>query len=239
MRTKTTLPISEARKNIFSIAEKVQKDNVYYTLTERGKPKMVMLSAEKFEKLIEKKDPQMLLSDKPLFGYGNPPSFFPKTLIIRDESRVVYLSAEDQNAKYQEEGLIKAQLFVELIEKHHYPLESIELGRYVRVGGKESKRYIEADVIINDQRGNARCIFEVSTFSEYEENTDRVVADLFDIAAAVSWVKKPEYLVYYSRAFKNGKKVEKILTVDYQKFNTFYAWKKSGRVGNKFIPELS
>ena len=49
MDTKTTLPISEARKNIFKIAEKVQKTAAHYTLTEKGKPKIVILSAEEFE----------------------------------------------------------------------------------------------------------------------------------------------------------------------------------------------
>jgi prevent-host-death family protein len=49
MNTKTTLPISEARKEIFKIAEKVQEPFTYYTLTERGKPKVVILSAEEFE----------------------------------------------------------------------------------------------------------------------------------------------------------------------------------------------
>jgi len=49
MDTRTTLPISEARKNIFKIAKKVQKPAVYYTLTEKGRPKVVVLSAEEFE----------------------------------------------------------------------------------------------------------------------------------------------------------------------------------------------
>jgi len=49
MDTKTTLPISEARKNIFKIAEKVQKTAAYYTLTEKGIPKVVVLSADEFE----------------------------------------------------------------------------------------------------------------------------------------------------------------------------------------------
>jgi prevent-host-death family protein len=49
MDTKTTMPISEARKNIFKIAKKVQKPAAYYTLTEKGKPKIVILSAEEFE----------------------------------------------------------------------------------------------------------------------------------------------------------------------------------------------
>jgi prevent-host-death family protein len=49
MDTKTTLPISEARKKIFKIAEKVQRPATYYTLTEKGRPKIVVLSADEFE----------------------------------------------------------------------------------------------------------------------------------------------------------------------------------------------
>ena len=49
MDTKTTLPISEARKKIFKIAEKVQKPATFYTLTEKGRPKVVVLSADEFE----------------------------------------------------------------------------------------------------------------------------------------------------------------------------------------------
>ncbi|MDP2638766.1 MAG: type II toxin-antitoxin system Phd/YefM family antitoxin [Candidatus Azambacteria bacterium] len=49
MNTKTTLSISEARKKIFNIAKEVQKPSNYYTLTEKGKPKAVIMSAEEFE----------------------------------------------------------------------------------------------------------------------------------------------------------------------------------------------
>jgi len=49
MRTKTTISISEARKKIFDIAEKVQKPDNYYTFTENGRPKAVLMSAEKFD----------------------------------------------------------------------------------------------------------------------------------------------------------------------------------------------
>lgn len=56
MRSKTTLPISEARKKIFKIADEVQKPATYYTLTEKGRPKVVMLSAEEFESWLETLD---------------------------------------------------------------------------------------------------------------------------------------------------------------------------------------
>lgn len=53
MSIKNTLPITEARKKIFDIADAVQKPGVYYTLTEKGRPKAVMMSAEEYESLVE------------------------------------------------------------------------------------------------------------------------------------------------------------------------------------------
>lgn len=49
MDTKTTLSISEARKRIFEIAQNVQKPDTYYILTENGRPKVALMSAEEFE----------------------------------------------------------------------------------------------------------------------------------------------------------------------------------------------
>lgn len=53
MNIKTTISISEARKKIFQIAEKVQSPSIYYTLTEKGRPKVVVMSAEEFESWVE------------------------------------------------------------------------------------------------------------------------------------------------------------------------------------------
>ncbi len=49
MDSKTTISISEARKRIFEIADTVQKPDVHFTLTENGRPKAVIMSAEEFE----------------------------------------------------------------------------------------------------------------------------------------------------------------------------------------------
>jgi len=49
MNSKTTISITEARKKIFDIAKQVQNPAVHYTLTERGRPKAVIMSAEEFE----------------------------------------------------------------------------------------------------------------------------------------------------------------------------------------------
>ena len=53
MDTKRTLSITEARKRIFEIIDEVQKPDIYYTLTEKSKPKAVVLSVEEFESLWE------------------------------------------------------------------------------------------------------------------------------------------------------------------------------------------
>ena len=49
MNAKTTISISEARKRIFEIADAVQKPDTHFTLTENGRPKAVVMSAEEFE----------------------------------------------------------------------------------------------------------------------------------------------------------------------------------------------
>lgn len=48
MTTATTLPISEARRKIFQISDQVQRPNIHITLTENGRPKVVLMSAEEF-----------------------------------------------------------------------------------------------------------------------------------------------------------------------------------------------
>jgi len=49
MILKNTLPITEARRKIFQITDDVQKGSNYYTLTDRGRPKAVVLSADEFD----------------------------------------------------------------------------------------------------------------------------------------------------------------------------------------------
>lgn len=53
MTTKTTISISEARKRLFEVAEEVQSPQTVFTFTEKGRPKVVMMSAENFESWAE------------------------------------------------------------------------------------------------------------------------------------------------------------------------------------------
>lgn len=60
MDSKNTISISEARKRIFELAEEVQKPDTYYILTEKGRSKAVLMSAEEFDSIMETID---ILSD--------------------------------------------------------------------------------------------------------------------------------------------------------------------------------
>jgi len=46
---KNTLSISEFRKNLFKITDRARKPGNYYTLTDKGRPAAVLMSAEEFE----------------------------------------------------------------------------------------------------------------------------------------------------------------------------------------------
>lgn len=53
MNQKKTISLTQARQRIFEIAEKVQHPDTHYTLTEKGRPKAVIMSAEEYESLME------------------------------------------------------------------------------------------------------------------------------------------------------------------------------------------
>ena len=167
--------------------------------------------------------------------YSFASQIFPQLFIVRDSSEIVYLP--EQNMKRDEEEIIKAQLYLQLIEHYKYPGCLVEIGNYVKIGAKENKHYTEADIVVRDKKGNIRMIFETGSFDEYEKNKDRIVRDLFSLAEAMVESGKPEYLVYFSRAFKDGKERKKIMTIDYAKFNSFAFWKKSGCLSGKIIPD--
>ncbi|MBI4225773.1 type II toxin-antitoxin system Phd/YefM family antitoxin [Candidatus Roizmanbacteria bacterium] len=49
MNSSTTIPITEARRKLFQLVRDVQTPGLFYTLTEKGRPKVVLMSAEEFE----------------------------------------------------------------------------------------------------------------------------------------------------------------------------------------------
>lgn len=250
MHIQTTLPITEARKTLFSIAENVQSGD-HYTLTERGKPKVVVLSAEHYDKLslhleelaqnnLSLKLKRILERMESVFSGEWQKSFSharQKGFVLRDASSAKYTVDYSWTNQRGSEELIKAQLYVELIEKYRYPVSSIELGRYVRIGDASSKRYVEADVIVDDERGNITLLFSVSTKKFYEENTERAIRELFDVADALSREgQRTYYLIHYTRDCQDGFEQDRSMVIDHSSYRSFAEWEKANRPVSKRIP---
>ncbi|PIV37522.1 hypothetical protein COS31_04270 [Candidatus Roizmanbacteria bacterium CG02_land_8_20_14_3_00_36_15] len=53
MDIKNTIPITELRKKLFQIVENIDKTGVHYMITEKGKPKAVIMSAEEYDSWTE------------------------------------------------------------------------------------------------------------------------------------------------------------------------------------------
>ena len=56
MNISNTISITEARKRIFDLADKVQSPNSYFVLTEKGVPKAALISASQLESFMETLD---------------------------------------------------------------------------------------------------------------------------------------------------------------------------------------
>jgi len=253
MEVKNTLSISEARKSLFSIAENVQ-DGSHYVFTERGRPKVAILSAKRFEGLIEECEEssqktinlqlRKILEQMEAMTAGRIQfSSFKKEplprngFIIRDAARLAYETQQTWEKQINTEELIKAQLYVELIEKYRYVARHIELGRYVRMGGENSKRYIEADIIVSDEKGNVTLLFSVEALNLYEKEKERAIHELFDLADALSRSRQHTfYLIYFTRSHSESGPQRQATVINHQLYKTFSAWEKAGRPTEKDIP---
>jgi prevent-host-death family protein len=257
MRMRTTLPISEARKRFFTIAEEVQKPNTYYTLTERGRPKAVIVSANRFEALVDgraggrassrsvdgKGSDGFVVREGSDVRYGGSavmraPGDRAGAIVVREAPRALYLSGQVPDSAYHAKELAKAQLYVELVEKYKYPVQSVEVGRCVKVGGRASRRYIEADIVVEEGDGDGvLLLFAVSAPQEYISHLHAAVQELFELAAAFAGDRRlPIFLVYYTRSHEKGKSYRQWTVIDHSRYGSYEEWRAAGEPCEGGIP---
>jgi|SRR3989338_7947654 len=63
MNPKYIISVSEARRTIFNISRNVQAPSTRYLLTEKGKPRMVILSADEYDALVETREALLDIPD--------------------------------------------------------------------------------------------------------------------------------------------------------------------------------
>lgn len=252
MKTKTTLSISEARKKFFSIADEVQEPEVYYTLTERGRPKAVIVSADCFETLIGRQEDRVarvlsgemlheqgwVIRESPKRKYGDT---FPKeeVFILREAPKVLYVDRKASSDLYQAKELAKSHLYIELIETYKYPLYLVEVGRCVRVGLSESSgRFIETDIIVSGHLSNIVIVFVVVAPSMYDTHRQEAFRELYDIAGTFAYSESLHVrMVYYTRSYDAQSGVKRRCSVvSYNEYPSFEVWVKSGEPTSPDIP---
>ena len=225
MQIKTTLSISEARKQLFTIADKVQQAEAYYTLTERGKPTVVILSASSFESLQQKQT-------------GSPPESA-TTWIVREASTRQCQVTKDT---FREKNLLRSGLFVALTEQFGYPFGSIDIGRWVPKGGSGSRTYIESDLLVDEQNGTL-IVCAVEIFQRYAENTQETLEELFAITATFPQQShQSRFILYATRApVSTGStptaQQNTWLIIDTKKYPSLEVWQQAGSPTEKSLPK--
>lgn len=268
MQIKNTMSITQGRKEIYAIAKELQEKEEYFTLTERGKPAVVLLAAEKFESMLKKIGQAKKMQTNFLASHGvgfvcdgmgkeiyrtrtarkvseRKANDFElrilergqKILFVCDNDQVVYSSERAIDRINSRQNLVVAQLYVELIEKYDYPIDSIKIGAYVKIGEKNSKRFIEADILVYGRNFQSNLLFAVSEFENFEKNEKLKVGELFDLAHELKKTsQKISHLIYFSRKYSKGSLKQKIKVINGKKFGNLKAWQKAGCPFEKTIP---
>lgn len=100
MNIRNTFSLTEARKNIFSLADKVQKTGMHFTFTEKGSPKVVLMSADEFESWQETieilHDPKLMKTIKQSEKDKNKKDYLTLEEVLKAEGYVL----QDKKNKY-------------------------------------------------------------------------------------------------------------------------------------------
>lgn len=131
--------------------------------------------------------------------------------------------------KYRgEEEKVRSYLLAHLTNDLGYKLESLEIEKEYSIGRpKVNKPRI--DLILRDANQNAFLYIEIKSPEEFENNKDETIEkQLFALAAQeVGQGRSVQYLVLYTYELISDDIRDKAIIIDYNKFSSFEAWKKS------------
>lgn len=145
-------------------------------------------------------------------------------------SKIKYSNSIKQNREIRkisgDEEIVRAFLITKLVNELGYKAENIEIEKEYDIGRpKVNKPRI--DVIVRDDKGDAFLYIELKSPQDYEVDKDEVIEkQLFNLASQEKGQgKKVKYLVLYTYEITENQVRDKCVLIDYEKFNTFDAWK--------------
>lgn len=154
------------------------------------------------------------------------------TWILRD------LPSPWQTEYRREKERIIAELCVDLIDRCGWYLSNIHIGELIPVISQSGWSYPEADILLTDGGGRPCTLIKVVPSEAYERELPEAIHELFLLAHALRLEQSisPLSLVYCTRWREKNSPHERIVTIDYSRFETFGAWDAAGRQAGDSLP---
>ncbi len=156
-----------------------------------------------------------------------------------ENKKIKYSDKIKQNREIKkisgDEEIVRAYLLTKLVNELGYNPENIELEKEYDIGRpKVNKPRI--DVIVKDKEGNAFLYIELKSSEEFDKNQDETIEkQLFNLASQEKGQgKKVKYLVLYSIEEIADEIKDKVVLIDYEKFDNFETWKEA----RDFVDEI-
>lgn len=170
-----------------------------------------------------------------------------KNKVVRINIEKATISYTDQIKKYEDpkvivgdEEISRAYLVNHLINNLDYKPENIEIEKRYEISlGRSTKIHRgENDLILRDNKGDVFYLVEVKSPKEYESGKKTLIGQLFGIAREEARKHKVYYLCYYTTDYIDGQTRDKVVIIDFQKYQEYEDWEDAGEpsVGNILSP---
>lgn len=154
-------------------------------------------------------------------------------------NKITYIAINYSDNFDDPEERVRGGIYVDLIERYQYKRDPsvIEFEKLHRIGHPHKKTDAKIDILVKKDT-NPFMILELKSPEDYEPYMEESIeTQLFNVAAVENKGKGTlKYLVYYTRYYENHNLKEKILTIDYTKFQSYDDWVEQGRQDLKSIP---
>jgi type I restriction enzyme M protein len=135
--------------------------------------------------------------------------------------------------KSTDEEYVRAFLIHRLVYELDYSPRFLEMEKRFTTG-RQSENKGENDVLLYDVQGNTHFFIEAKSPSKWDEDQKYIEGQLFNLAKLQTQVK---YLVWYSIDFNGEDITDKVLIIDFEKYNNYNDWDSAGRPsqGNSLV----
>lgn len=178
-------------------------------------------------------------------------------IVNNEKNKIVTLDVENVSVTYTnkiikhedpkvingDEEISRAFLLNRLINELDYKPENIEIEKRYEISlGRSTKVHKgENDLILRDNNGDVFYLIETKAPRDFEVGKKTIIGQLFGIAREESRKHKVFYLCYFTTDYTDGKIRDKVIIIDFQKYQEYEDWFNDGEpsVGNILVPGYS